>query len=142
MLSLPIFDGGRRQAGLDRARAAYEEDVASYRQTVLNAFREVEDGLAALRYLDERIVAQDEAVSSSARAAQLSRTQYKEGAISYLDVMDSDRNLLTQQRLAAQIDGERARSTIDLIRALGGGWHAPDMAAAPPVAGRRVADAR
>jgi len=142
MLSLPIFDGGRRQAGLDRARAVYEEDVASYRQTVLGAFREVEDGLSALRYLDEQIVAQDQAVSSSARAAQLSLTQYKEGAISYLDVMDSDRNLLAQQRLAAQIDGERARSTVDLIRALGGGWHAGDMAATRPAAERSVADVR
>jgi len=122
MLSLPVFDAGRRQAGLDRARAVYQEDVANYRQTVLGAFREVEDNLANLRILDEQTQAQDRAVQSSARAAQLSHTQYKEGSISYLDVIDSDRTVLTQQRVSVQLDGERARSTVNLIRALGGGW--------------------
>lgn len=122
MLSLPIFDAGRRQAGLDRARAVYEEDVANYRQTVLGAFREVEDNLANLRILDEQTQAQDRAVHASARAAQLSHTQYKEGSISYLDVIDADRTVLTQQRVSVQLDGERARSTVNLIRALGGGW--------------------
>lgn len=149
MLTLPIFDAGRRQAGLDRARAVYEEDVANYRQTVLGAFREVEDNLANLRILDEQTQAQDRAVQASARAAQLSHTQYKEGSISYLDVIDSDRTVLTQQRVSVQLDGERARSTVNLIRALGGGWGldtpvaqqsnpqpAPDSPAAPraPVA--------
>ena len=76
-LSMPIFDGGRRQAG--RARAVYEEDVALYRQTVLNAFREVEDNLANLRILADQTRAQDAAVESAARAAKLSHTQYREG---------------------------------------------------------------
>lgn len=122
MLSLPIFDGGSRQAGVDRARAAYEEDVANYRQTVLNAFREVEDNLATLRILAEQMRAQDDAVKFAARAAQLSQTQYREGLISYLDVIDADRSVLAQQHTAAQLDGERARSTVALIRALGGEW--------------------
>ena len=76
-LSMPIFDGRRR--GLDRARAVYEEDVALYRQTVLNAFREVEDNLANLRILADQTRAQDAAVASAARAAKLSHTQYREG---------------------------------------------------------------
>jgi multidrug efflux system outer membrane protein len=122
MLSLPVFDAGRRQAGVDRARAVYEEDVANYRQTVLGAFREVEDNLANLRILDEQTLAQDRAVQSSSRAAQLSHTQYREGSISYLDVIDSDRTVLIQQRVSVQLDGERARSTVNLIRAIGGGW--------------------
>ena len=78
-LSMPIFDGGRRQAGLDCARAVYEEDVALYRQTVLNAFREVEDNLANLRILADQTRAQDAAVESAARAAKLSHTQYRRG---------------------------------------------------------------
>jgi multidrug efflux system outer membrane protein len=144
MLTLPIFDAGRRQAGLDRARAAYEEDVANYRQTVLGAFREVEDNLANLRILTEQTQAQDRAVQASSRAAQLSHTQYKEGSISYLDVIDSDRTVLTQQRVSVQLDGERARSTVNLIRALGGGWgldslHA-QQAAAPATTTATVAN--
>ncbi|MCP1575663.1 multidrug efflux system outer membrane protein [Herbaspirillum rubrisubalbicans] len=125
-LSMPIFDGGRRQAGVDRARASYEEQVATYRGTVLNAFREVEDNLANLRILDEQNRAQDEAVAASTRAARLSHTQYREGAVSYFDVIDADRTVLQQQRASVTLDGERARSTVNLIRALGGGWGGPD----------------
>ncbi|MVW79251.1 efflux transporter outer membrane subunit [Bordetella sp. 02P26C-1] len=124
-LSLPIFDGGRRQAGLDRARAVYEEDVANYRQTVLTAFREVEDNLANLRLLSQQMSAQDAALNASARAARISHVQYDEGSISYLDVIEADRTVLAQQRVAVQLDGERARSAVSLIRALGGGWDMP-----------------
>ena len=128
-LSLPIFDGGRRQAGLDRARAVYEEDVANYRQTVLTAFREVEDNLANLRILSSQTSAQDAALQASERAARISHTQYREGSISYLDVIEADRTVLAQQRVAVQLDGERARSAVNLIRALGGGWDTPLPAA-------------
>ncbi|MDQ8024221.1 MAG: efflux transporter outer membrane subunit [Moraxellaceae bacterium] len=140
ILSLPIFDGGRRQASLDRARAAYEEDVASYRQTVLNAFREVEDNLAGLRILADQTRSQDQAVAAAARAAQLSQVQYREGSVSYLEVIESDRSVLTQQRVALQLDGERARTAVGLIRALGGGWDAPVVAdvAAPLSAPTRL----
>jgi multidrug efflux system outer membrane protein len=129
-LTLPLFDGGRRDAGVNRARAVYEEDVASYRQSVLNAFREVEDNLANLRILDDQTKAQDEAVQASSRAARLSHVQYREGSVSYFDVIDADRTVLQQQRSAVQLDGERARSTVNLIRALGGGWHVAATAAA------------
>lgn len=135
MLTLPIFDGGRREAGLHAARAAYEEEAANYRQTVLTAFREVEDNLANLRILAGQYRAQDEAVASAARAARLSQIQYREGSVSYLDVIDADRSVLQQRRVATRLDGELARSTVNLIRALGGGWdgHAPARApAAPP----------
>ena len=124
-LTLPIFDGGRREAGVNRARAAYEEDVANYRQTVLTAFGEVEDNLASLRILGDQTRAQDDAVSASNRAARLSHVQYREGSVSYFNVIDADRTVLQQQRAAVQLDGERARSTVNLIRALGGGWHGP-----------------
>ncbi|WP_144632282.1 efflux transporter outer membrane subunit [Bordetella genomosp. 13] len=129
-LSIPIFDGGRRQAGVDRARAVYEEDVANYRQTVLTAFREVEDNLSNLRLLRGQTEAQEAALQASTRAASLSQTQYREGSISYLDVIEADRTVLVQQRASVQLNGERARSTVNLIRALGGGWDTPlpDMA--------------
>lgn len=126
-LSLPIFDGGARQAGVDRARAVYEEEVARYRQTVLNAFRDVEDSLASLRYLSDQIRAQDEAVRASSRAAHLSQVQYREGAVGVLDVIDADRSVLLQRRVSAQLDGARARSAVNLIRALGGGWSRQEL---------------
>ncbi|PKO58565.1 MAG: RND transporter [Betaproteobacteria bacterium HGW-Betaproteobacteria-19] len=125
MLSLPIFDGGRRQAELERSRAAWEEDVARYRQTVLGAFREVEDGLATLRILGDQTQAQDEAVAAAERAARLAQLQYREGATSHFETIDADRSVLQQRRVAVQLDGERARSTVALIRALGGGWGEP-----------------
>lgn len=124
-LSLPIFDGGRRQADVDRARAVYEEDVALYRQTVLTAFREVEDNLANLRLLSGQMSAQDAALQASRRAARISHTQYNEGSISYLNVIEADRTVLAQQRVSVQLDEEQARSAVNLIRALGGGWDSP-----------------
>ncbi|MDO9600070.1 MAG: efflux transporter outer membrane subunit [Azoarcus sp.] len=136
VLSLPIFDGGRRQAELDRSRAAYEEDVARYRQTVLTAFREVEDGLAAVRILGDQAGTQDAAVLAAERAAQLSQLQYREGATSFFEVIDADRSVLQQRRVAVQLDGERARSTVALIRALGGGWDAPSALGDGPAPAR------
>ncbi|WP_061115636.1 MULTISPECIES: efflux transporter outer membrane subunit [unclassified Caballeronia] len=121
-LNIPIFDGGRRKGNLANARAIYEEDVASYRQQVLVAFREVEDNLSDLRILEDQTATQDDAVKASVRAAQLSRTQYTEGAVNYLDVIDAERTVLQTQRASVQLRGTQAVSTVNLIRALGGGW--------------------
>ncbi|MCA8257340.1 multidrug efflux transporter outer membrane subunit OpcM [Burkholderia sp. AU31624] len=121
-LTLPLFDGGRRAAGVQQARAQYDEQVANYRQQVLVAFREVEDNLADLRLLDDQIRAQDAAVNASRRAATLSRTQYQEGEVAYLDVIDSERSVLQSQLQSNQLTGAQAVSTVNLIRALGGGW--------------------
>lgn len=121
-LSLPIFDGGRRQSGVDRARARYEEDVALYRQSVLKAFGEVEDGLSALRLLGEQTTVQDAAVASAARAAELSKAQYEAGSVSYLEVIDADRSVLQRKRAVVALDGLRAHAAVQLIRAIGGGW--------------------
>lgn len=131
LLTVPVFDGGAREAGLENARAAHEEEVAAYRQTVLNAFREVEDNLAGLRLLAEQTRRQDEAVRAAARAAHLSQVQYREGSVSYLDVIDADRSVLLQRRVASQLEGERARAAVGLVRALGGGWDSP--AGQPPL---------
>src|SRR5690606_18376832 len=121
-LTLPIFDGGRRQAGVDRARARYEEHVALYRQRVLQAFEEVENGLSALRLLGEQTQAQDTAVAAAARAAALSKVQYEAGSASYLEVIDADREVLRHRRAVVQLDGMRAHAAVQLIRAIGGGW--------------------
>jgi outer membrane protein, multidrug efflux system len=121
-LTVPLFDGGRRRANLAQARGKYDEDVAQYRQQVLIAFREVEDNLSDLRLLDDQIREQNNAVSASQRSAHLSRTQYEEGEVSYLNVIDSERSVLTAQLQASQLQGSQAVATVNLIRALGGGW--------------------
>jgi multidrug efflux system outer membrane protein len=121
-LNIPLFDGGRRKGNLANARAVYEEDVANYRQQVLVAFREVEDSLSDMRILEDQTKTQNEAVKASQRAADLSRSQYTEGAVNYLDVIDSERTVLQARRAAVQLQGVQAASTVNLIRALGGGW--------------------
>jgi multidrug efflux system outer membrane protein len=121
-LTVPIFDGGRRKGNLADARAVYEEDSAKYREQVLIAFQEVEDGLSDLRILKDQTRVQGEAVSASTRAAQISRTQYTEGAVNYLDVIDAERTVLQAQLAAAELTGTQAVSTVHLIRSLGGGW--------------------
>jgi multidrug efflux system outer membrane protein len=128
-LTVPLFDGGRRKGDLARARAAYEANVDDYRQLVLVAFREVEDNLSELGILQNQTLTQAEAVKASTRAAQLSRIQYQEGAVNFLDVIDADRTVLQSQRAAAQLAGLQAVATVNLIRALGGGWStAPALA--------------
>lgn len=121
-LSLPVFDGGRRKADISRARAVYEQRVAEYRKTVLQAFREVEDSLASLRILDQRIVHQRGAQDSSARVAQSAQARFDEGDVDYLEVVDAQRTLLRSRQSLIQSEGARARATVDLVRALGGGW--------------------
>jgi multidrug efflux system outer membrane protein len=121
-LTVPLFDGGRRRAGVDQARAKYDEDVAQYRQQVLQAFREVEDNLSDLRLLDDQIQQENDAVNASQRSAHLSTTQYQEGQIAYLDVIDAERQVLQTQLQASQLTGIQAVATVNLIRALGGGW--------------------
>ncbi len=121
-LTVPIFDGGRRKGNLANARAVYDEDVANYRQQVLVAFQEVEDNLSDLRILETQTQTQADAVQASNRAAQLSMSQYREGAVTYLDVIESQRSALQSQRAAVQLSGVQADATVNLIRALGGGW--------------------
>jgi multidrug efflux system outer membrane protein len=125
MLSMPLLDGGRNQANLDRAWAALDESVASYRQQALVAFAEVEDGLVSVRTLDDQGIATHDATESASRALAIAQSRYRAGATGYLDVIDAQRSLLSMQRLDTQIKGARAVSTVALIRALGGGWGAP-----------------
>jgi multidrug efflux system outer membrane protein len=137
-LTVPVFDGGKRRAGLAQARGKYDEDVAQYRQQVLVAFREVEDNLSDLRLLDDQIRDEDSAVNASQRAAHLSREQYDEGQVSYLNVIDSERSVLASQLQQSQLQGLQAVATVNLIRALGGGWGdmKADDTTPPPLAAR------
>ena len=118
----PIYTGGRLSANLLHARATYDESVASYRQTVLSAFQEVEDGLSTLRVLDQQAAAYDQAVRSAQETVDISTSRYREGLANYLEVITAEVDLLTNQRLADQVLEQRLLTTIQLIQALGGGW--------------------
>jgi multidrug efflux system outer membrane protein len=125
LLSTPLIDGGRNKANVARSEAALEESVAAYRQSVLAAFAEVEDNLAGLRILSGQAAQVDEAVVSARRAADLAQKLYDAGRSSYLELLDAQRNLAAVERSAVQLRGNRAVTTVALIRALGGGWDAP-----------------
>jgi multidrug efflux system outer membrane protein len=134
LLSLPIFDGGRRQAGVDRAQAQMDEALAGYRGQVLQAFREVEDQLAALRLLHQQGEAQGRAVESALRATVLSDTRYRAGLVSQLELLDARRSELRNRRQALQVRSAQYQATVGLIRALGGGWEASPRAGGQPQA--------
>ena len=121
-LNAPIFDGGLRKGNLANARAVYEQDVALYREQVLAAFQEVENGLSDLRILRVQTAEQDQAVEASERASVIARSQYTEGNVIYLTVIDAERTALQTRQLAVQLQGQQAIATVNLIRALGGGW--------------------
>jgi multidrug efflux system outer membrane protein len=115
LLSLPVFDGGRREAFVRGSGAKLDEAVAQYREQVLVAFRDVEDQLAALRLL---------AVSSAARTTSLSEARYRNGLVSQLDLLDARRSELRNRRQALQVKSAQYQATVGLVRALGGGWEA------------------
>jgi len=121
-LSMPIIDGGRNRNNVLRSEAALEEAVGSYRQSVLAAFAEVEDNLAGLRILAGQSVETENAVVSARRAADLAQKLYDAGRGSYLELLDAQRNQAAVERSAVQLRGERAVTTVALIRSLGGGW--------------------
>jgi multidrug efflux system outer membrane protein len=122
LMSAPLIDGGRNKNNVIRSEAALEESVASYRQSVLVAFSEVEDNLAGLRILAGQTREIDDAVVSARRSADLAQKLYNAGRSSYLDLLDAQRNLSAVERNAVQLRGNRAVTTVALIRALGGGW--------------------
>jgi len=122
LLSLPIFDGGRRQANEDRIAADAQIALQSYRGQVLTALREVEDQLTSLELLQAQSTVLALAVKSATRATQLSDVRYRNGLVSQLDLLDARRNELRNLRQAVQIQGAQFQSTVALIRALGGGW--------------------
>ncbi|MCW7537132.1 efflux transporter outer membrane subunit [Aquabacterium sp. A7-Y] len=132
LLSLPIFDGGRREAGVQTARAELDAALAAYRQQVLTAFRDVEDQLSGLRLLAQQSQLQQRAVESAARATALSASRYRNGLVSQLELLDAQRSELRNRRQALVVQAAQYQATVGLIRALGGGWEGPAEGDAPP----------
>ena len=126
-LSQTLFDKGRRKAANEVARAQYEGTVANYRQTVLTSFQEVEDNLAALRILSRELDEQNDAVASAQRALSLATERYKSGIDSYLNVITAQATLLNNQRTAVNLEAQEMTASVELIKALGGGWNASEL---------------
>ena len=127
--AMTVFDVGRRRALNDQAKAAYDTSVASYRETVLSAFQQVEDNLAALRILEQEAGVQATAVQAAERSLDLSNTRYEGGVTSYLEVITAQNAALSDEVTAVNILGRRMSSAVLLIEALGGGW---DRSSLPP----------
>lgn len=132
----PIFDAGRRRAGLDEAIAAYDETIANYRETVLDGFQQVEDSLAALRILEQEADTEQQAVTASEKSLELSLTRYRAGATSYLEVTVAQSAALSNEVAAVNILGRRIGSAVLLVQALGGGWDRSDLPERPECCGR------
>jgi NodT family efflux transporter outer membrane factor (OMF) lipoprotein len=126
-LAETIFDAGLRSAVVQQSRAEYDATVANYRQTVLTAFQEVEDSLAALRILSDQVGQQDAAVQSAERTLALATHRYELGIDSYLSVITAQLALLTNQQTAVTIRSQQMTSSVQLIVALGGGWNAAQL---------------
>lgn len=135
-ISLPIFDGGRNRARLEQAKAAYQENLAAYQQTILQAFKEVDDALVALNLLTEQQQAQQRALAAARQSVELSHHRYRAGLVSYLEVIESERTTLSLERAALLTTGQQLQANLALIRALGGGWQDDDLPALPPSASR------
>jgi multidrug efflux system outer membrane protein len=129
-LSEQIFTGGARRAQVQFARAGYDANVASYRQTVLAAFQELQDDLTGLSVLDEARRSQQQAVDAARRTLDISTDRYSGGLVSYLDVVTAQQNLLSDEQQLAAIQGQRLVTSVLLVKALGGGWDASSLAAA------------
>ena len=126
-LAQTLFDKGARKAVTEQARASYDANVAGYRQTVLTAFQEVEDNLAALRVLSVEGQQQDAAVKAAARSLDLATERYKTGIDSYLNVINAQTTLLTNQRNALSVRAQQMTASVQLIKAVGGGWNASEL---------------
>ncbi len=124
-----ILSGGRRRAQVDFAKSGYGASVASYRQTVLTALQEVEDGISGLGVLARAAQTQQQTVDAAQRALTIANDRYVGGLVTYLDVVTAEQTLLDNKRLATQILGQRLTTSVSLIKALGGGWDAASLQA-------------
>ncbi len=118
----PIVQGGRNRANLAAARAAYDQSVANYRQSVLTAFQQVEDGISNLSTLSQALSTQAAAVSDARRALDIANNRYVGGVTNYLDVITAETTLLSSERLETQLLGQQMVSSVYLVKALGGSW--------------------
>jgi multidrug efflux system outer membrane protein len=123
----PVFQGGRNRANLAATKSAYNQAEANYRESVLTAFQQVEDGLSGLNTLSQAVATQNAAVADARRSLELSNNRYVGGVTSYLDVITAQSALLTNQRLATQLLGQQMVTSVYLVKALGGGWDASQI---------------
>ena len=120
--ALPIFDGGRREAGVNAAKAQLDGSAIAFREQFLLALKDVEDQLGALSLLQSQGEASSRAVSAAGQALKLSDTRYRNGLVSQLELLDARRSELANKRAALQVRSAQYQATVGLIRALGGGW--------------------
>jgi NodT family efflux transporter outer membrane factor (OMF) lipoprotein len=124
---LTVFDAGRHQAQSAQAKAIYDEQVADYRKTVLVAYQEVEDNLAALKQLQEESISEAAAVTATGTALQQAQYRYKAGLVTYLEVASTENTALQAQLAEVTIQSRRMNASVLLIKALGGGWQAAEI---------------
>jgi len=129
-LQVPLFTGGLNRAQLALARASYDETVAGYRQTVLDAFQEVEDQLAAQRLLQAQVEAEVAALTAAQHTLEIANNRYKAGLVTYLEVAVAQSSALTLEQTVVQLRGEKLVAAVGLVRALGGGWESDTRALA------------
>ena len=130
-LAATIYDGGLRGAQVEAARATFDQTVALYRQTVLTAFQQVEDQLAALRILAQQAAVQNGAVQAATEAERLTLNQYEAGTVDYTSVITAQANALSNRQTALGILQNRITASVALITALGGGWDTSQLPANP-----------
>lgn len=121
-VSIPVVTLGRKQRDMERARAVYTESLEEHRQSVLNAFRDVENALSGIRNLDRALTAQEKSAVAAKEAARLVSLRYDAGLISFFEVIDAERESLAEQSSLVQTRAARQLATVQLIQALGGGW--------------------
>lgn len=134
--AMTLFDFGRRRAYSDEAKSGYDYAVASYRQTTLTAFQQVEDNLAALRILEQEAGIQATAVEAAKRSLDLSFIRYRGGVTSYLEVITAQNAALADEVTAVNILGRRLASAVLLVQALGGGWDRSTLPTRPECCGK------
>jgi NodT family efflux transporter outer membrane factor (OMF) lipoprotein len=135
-LSETIFDGGLRRATVQQFRAAYDQTTANYRETVLTAFQQIEDNLAALRLLSTEIQQQDTAVKSAQRNLAVATDRYRLGIDPYLNVITAQTTLLSNQQTAVNLSMQQMTASVQLIEALGGGWDTSQLPAPQAIAAK------
>ena len=123
-----LFDGGERDAAIRAAQASYDGSVATYRQTVLTAFQQVEDELSTLRILQQQAAAETEAVRAAQHSLDIALNEYRAGTVAYTTVVTAQTALLGDQEAALTVQQNRFVASATLIAALGGGWTAGDLA--------------
>lgn len=126
---LPIFDAGRNQAALQAAQAGRDMAVAQYEKSIQSAFREVSDALASQGTLDEQLRASQAQLQAEQARLRLAQLRYDNGVASYLDLLDAQRSLFSLEQAVVQVRLQQLQNQVQLYKALGGGWPAPEAQA-------------